>query len=357
MSNILTNENYTIYIDNSMDTLVDFFDKREDEFTRVFILVDENTHETCIPLLLSKVEFLQHSEILEIDAGEENKDMETAMSLWHALLENGADRKTLIVNLGGGVVTDLGGFVAATFKRGIPFVNIPTTLLGQIDAAVGSKTGVDLGNLKNQIGAFAHPLAVFVNTDFIDTLPDRELDSALGEFIKYALISDYVLWNMLINQEYGRDVDFGFMVNECLNIKNNLITEDLREKGPRKILNFGHTIGHALESFALTRNNRHLRHGEAVALGIVVELYLSVKVLGFDRYLQEKIEKYILDNFNFCPITKDDFEEILDLMRKDKKNEDGKISFVLLNDIGKPSYDQFIDEKLIIEALEYYANL
>lgn len=354
---ILTNENYNIHIDNSMDSLVTFFEERKDEFTKVFILVDENTHEACIPLLLRKVEYLQNSEILEIDAGEDNKDLETATSLWYALLENSADRKTLIVNLGGGVVTDLGGFVASTFKRGIPFINVPTTLLGQIDAAVGSKTGVDLGISKNQVGAFAHPLAVFVNTDFINSLPDRELYSALGEFIKYALISDYVLWNMLINQDYGRDVDFGFMVNECLNIKNRLVTEDLNEKGPRKILNFGHTIGHAFESFALKRKTRQLRHGEAVALGIIVELYLSVKVLGFEKYLQGKIEKYILDNFNFCPINEKNFEEILSLMRKDKKNEDGKISFVLLNDIGKPSYDQFIDEELIVEALEYYANL
>ena len=357
MANIITNDNYNIHIDNSMQALVDFFELRKNDFSNIFILVDENTHESCIPLLLSKVEFLQNSEILEIDAGEENKDIDTATGLWHALLENGADRKTLIVNLGGGVVTDLGGFVASTFKRGVAFINIPTTLLGQIDASVGSKTGVDLGYSKNQVGAFAHPKAVFINTDFIDSLADLELYSALGEFIKYALISDHILWRMLINQEYGRDTDFGFMVSECLKIKNRLITEDLYEHGPRKILNFGHTFGHALESLSIINNKRQLRHGEAVALGIIMELYLSVKLLGFDEYLQKEIQNYILSNFDFCSIDKSSFDAIIDLMRKDKKNIDGKISFVLLSDIGKAHYDQFIDEDLILEALNYYSNL
>ena len=357
MANIIKNENYNIYIDNSMKGLDSYFKNHKEDFSKVFILVDENTHDSCVPLLLSNVEYLQESEILEIDFGEEHKNIETATGLWHALLENEADRKTLIINLGGGVITDLGGFVASTFKRGISFINIPTSLLAQIDASVGSKTGVDLAYSKNQVGLFAHPKAVFINTDFVNTLPDRELKSALGEFIKYALISDFVLWNMLINQEYGRDMDFGFMVNECLNIKNNLISEDLYEKGPRKILNFGHTIGHALESLSVKRNKRPLRHGEAVALGIIVELYLSVKVLSFDRYQKEKIEKYILDNFSFCSIEKSDFDELLNLMRKDKKNIDGKISFVLLSEIGKAHYDQFIEEDLIIEALDYYINL
>jgi len=357
MANTLKNDNYTIHIDNSMQALVSFFEDRKDDFSSIFILVDENTHESCIPLLLSNVEYLQNSEILEIDAGEENKDIETATGLWHALLENGADRKTLIVNLGGGVVTDLGGFVASTFKRGVSFINVPTTLLGQIDASVGSKTGVDLGYFKNQVGAFAHPLGVFINTDFIDSLDDRELFSALGEFIKYALISDHILWKMLINQEYGRDVDFGFMVSECLKIKNELISEDLYEKGVRKILNFGHTVGHALESLSIAKNKHPLRHGEAVALGIIVELYLSVKLMGFDKYLQEEIQKYILNNFNFCPLQQSDFAELILLMYKDKKNENGKISFVLLSDIGKAHYDQFIEEDLITEALNYYINL
>ena len=357
MANTLINDNYKIHIDNSMKALVDFFEERKDDFSSVFILVDENTHESCVPLLLSNVEYLQKSEILEIDAGEENKDIETATGLWHALLENGADRKTLIVNLGGGVVTDLGGFVASTFKRGISFINIPTTLLGQIDASVGSKTGIDLGIAKNQVGAFAHPLGVFINTDFIDSLDDRELFSALGEFIKYTLISDYILWKMLINQEYGRDVDFGFMVSECLKIKNKLISEDLNEKGVRKILNFGHTIGHAMESLSIARNRHPLRHGEAVALGIIVELYLSVKIKGFDKYLQEEVQKYILNSFSFCPLQESDFDELIQLMYKDKKNENGKISFVLLSDFGKAHYDQFIDEDLIKEALTYYINL
>ncbi len=354
---MIKNDNYEIHIDNSMESLVHFFNEPKNSFSKIFILVDENTHSACVPLLLSKVEYLQESEILEIDAGEEHKNIETATGLWHALLENGADRNTLIINLGGGVVSDIGGFVASTFKRGIPFINIPTTLLGQIDAAVGSKTGIDLGNAKNQVGAFAHPLGVFINTDFVDTLSDRDLASALGEFIKYALISDYVLWNMLVNQEYDRDTDLGFIIKECLSIKNKLISEDLYEKGARKILNFGHTVGHAFESFSMGKNNRQLRHGEAVALGIIVELYISTKVMGLDNNLQKKIESYILKNFSFCAIDKSNFDELLDLMRKDKKNVNNKISFVLISDIGKPHYDQFIDEELILEALKYYSEL
>ncbi|MCK5845804.1 MAG: 3-dehydroquinate synthase [Bacteroidales bacterium] len=352
---MIQNKNYNIYIDTSMVELNAFFENNINAFSKIFILVDENTHQACIPSLLSKVPYLQESEIIEIEPGEASKEMETASSLWYALMESGADRQSLLINLGGGVITDLGGFVAATYKRGIPFINIPTTLLGQIDAAVGSKTAIDLGNSKNQVGVFAHPRAVFINTEFIDTLPTEEINSALGEFIKYALVFDLDLWEYVKSSEYNKS-DFNYMVSKCLEIKNRIISEDLYENNIRKTLNFGHTIGHAFESFSLSKN-KELRHGEAVAMGIIVESYLSYKVLGFSSSVQKEISKYILSNFDYLPIETDDIDKLIDFMRNDKKNDNGKISFVLLKEIGKAEYDQFITEDVIKDALKHYYKL
>jgi len=351
------NPNYDIFIDNSLESLNVFLEERKDEYSKYYILVDENTHTACIPKLLSNVSMLQNAEILEVDAGEENKNLIIANGLWEALLENNANRRTLIINLGGGLVSDLGGFVASTFKRGIPFINVPTTLLSQTDAAIGSKTAVNLGLSKNQIGTFAHPEAVFISTEFISSLPEREKNSAFGEILKYALIADAKLWDILKNQSINDIDDYEMIVSECAKIKNDIVTQDPNEKGVRKILNFGHTIGHAFESFSMGLQNRQLYHGEAVALGMIVEMYISSKVFKFSVIDREEIQQYILDNFGVLPIEEKDFEELINYMKKDKKNTNSKVSFVLISEIGKTHFNQSIEEDLIFEALKYYSEL
>ena len=357
MVEIIQNPNYDIFIDNSLESLSDFLVNKKDIYSKYYILVDENTHSACVPALLSKVSILQNADILEIDAGEENKNLQIANGIWEALLENNANRQTLIINLGGGLVSDLGGFVASVFKRGIPFINIPTTLLSQTDAAIGSKTAVNLGKAKNQIGTFAHPQAVFISSDFIDSLPVREKNSAFGEILKYALIADAKLWDILKNQSIEDVEDYEMIVAECVKIKNDVVQQDPEEHGIRKILNFGHTVGHAFESVAMGMQNKHLYHGEAVALGMIVELYISSKRWKFDTIDREEIQQYILDNFRIFPIEEKDFPQLIDFMRKDKKNTDSNISFVLISEIGKAHFNQNIDESLILEALKYYSEL
>lgn len=357
MATIIQNSHYSIYLDNSLQPLALFIDQYKTEFGKYFILVDENTHANCVPYLLAQVKSLQEAEILEIDAGEKNKNIRTATGLWESLLENGADRDTLIINLGGGLVCDMGGFVASVFKRGISFINVPTTLLAITDASIGSKTGIDLSFAKNQIGTFAHPKAVFMSTKFLKSLPDRELLSGMGEVIKYALIADPKLWEVIKNQDLNAEMDFDIFVHECVKIKNDIVVQDLFDRGERKILNFGHTIGHALESLSLRKGKRSLLHGEAVALGMIVELFLSAQLAGFDGLDQHSIQQYILDNFDLFPIDESDFDELLDLMHQDKKNSDSEISFVLLKAIGQPIYNQNVSEEDIVIALKYYASL
>ena len=357
MKEVLHNPNYDIFIDDSLESLNVFLEERKDEYSKYYILVDENTHTACIPKLLSNASILQNAEILEVDAGEENKNLIIANGLWEVLLENNANRQTLIINLGGGLVSDLGGFVASTFKRGIPFINVPTTLLAQADAAIGSKTAVNLGLAKNQIGTFAHPEAVFISTEFISSLPERDRNSAFGEILKYALIADAKLWEVLKNQSIDDIHDYEMIVSECAKIKNNIVTQDPKEKGVRKILNFGHTIGHAFESFSMGLHNRQLFHGEAIALGMIVEMYISSKVLGFDNSVREEIQQYILDNFVILPIEEKDFEELMAYMKKDKKNTNSEVSFVLISEIGEAHFNQNIEEELILEALAYYSEL
>jgi 3-dehydroquinate synthase len=357
MNEIISNDHYSIFIDQSLQTLVQFLESRQDAFSRYFILVDEHTHTACIPLLLSKVKILQEAEIIEVDAGEEHKNLQTATGIWETLLENNADRQTLLINLGGGMVSDLGGFAASVFKRGIPFINIPTSFLAQIDAAIGSKTALDLNNAKNQLGSFAHPLAVFISVDFLNSLAEQDLHAGFGELLKYALIDSLELWEVVSNQEFSRDMDLEWMVFECVQIKNKIVQRDWLELGERKVLNFGHTIGHALESLSIIKGRRKLLHGEAIALGILVELYLSVKLLEFDSTLQKQIEAFILENFYLYSITNKDFSMLIDWMKKDKKNSQNGISFVLLRRIGEPVFNITIAEDQILEALAYYAEL
>jgi 3-dehydroquinate synthase len=321
----------------------------------IFILVDENTNYHCLPLLMEKLETEAEIEIIEIEAGEENKNLDTCSGVWHALTELGADRKSLMINLGGGVITDLGGFVASTFKRGIAFVNIPTTLLSMVDASVGGKTGVDLGVLKNQIGLFSNPEMVLIDPLFLETISDRELRSGLAEIIKYGITYDIKLWNEIGNFKVLNISNITKLIHRSIEIKNEVVTKDPKEKGLRKILNFGHTLGHAIESYFLeSEDKENLTHGEAIAIGMVTEAFISQKLLNFPSGHLKAIKETILAIYEKVAIDSLDYEGIIDLLIHDKKNVGGQVNFVLLTDFEKFKLDCKVEKGMLIEALNYY---
>ena len=326
-----------------------------DSFSKIFVLVDSNTAEHCLPTFLQKTGKLIDFEVLEIEPGEENKNIQTVISLWESLTELGADRKSLLINLGGGVLTDMGGFVASTFKRGIKFINVPTTLLSMVDASTGGKTGIDLGNLKNQIGVFNLPEMVVVSSEFLSTLESRQMRSGLAEMIKHGLIADKLHWNRLNNLDNLDLTSLDSLIRQSVTVKINVVEEDPTEQGLRKILNFGHTIGHAVETFYMD-TDKMLYHGEAIAIGMIAEAYLSTLKTGFEMDDADQVKKIILEYFPKTEIDKNDFPAILDLMKHDKKNVSGVISFSLLEDIGLCAYDCYALPDEIIEALEYYCD-
>ncbi len=267
------------------------------------------------------------------------------MDVWEALSDLDADRKSLVINLGGGVVTDLGGFVASTFKRGVDFINVPTTLLSMVDASVGGKTGVDLGPLKNQIGVINQPKMVLVVTSFLKTLEERQLHSGYAEMLKHGLIQDSTYWEILKSVSTFDGIDS--LVQTSVGIKNKVVIEDPTEKGLRKILNFGHTLGHAIESYFLESEvHETLLHGEAIAIGMILEGYLSHKLSGLPENEMNDIKSTFLSRYEKVSFTEEDIHNILSLLKFDKKNSHGKINFVLLEQIGKPVIDVQIPANL-----------
>ncbi|MFK5983055.1 MAG: 3-dehydroquinate synthase [Flavobacteriaceae bacterium] len=325
--------------------------------SKVFVLVDANTKSLCLPIFLKNYHFNKKAEILEISEGEINKNIATCLNLWNELSEKGADRNSLLINLGGGVVTDLGGFVASTFKRGINFINIPTTLLSMVDASVGGKNGVDLGMLKNQIGIIKNSEMVIINTEFLKTLPDNQITSGYAEMLKHGLIYSNEYWNN-IKAFNELDIDeIEELLWESVLIKNEVITEDPFEKGIRKTLNYGHTLGHAIETYSLSDHNlKPLLHGEAVAIGMILATYISTKLTGFSTDRLDDISSHIINKFSKVSFTSEEIEEIIKLLIYDKKNDNGKILFVLLNDIGNCQLNCEVPNELIFEAFEYYKN-
>jgi 3-dehydroquinate synthase len=299
------------------------------------------------------VAVLENAEILEIDAGEQNKNLDIVHRLWEVLAENNVDRQALIVNLGGGMITDLGGFMASVYKRGIRFINVPSSLLAMVDAAVGGKTGIDLGNLKNQLGCFTNPQAVCVWSGFLETLPINELNSGYGELIKYALIDKDKLWEDFWEQGFQEVSGLTPFIQKALEIKMEIVRKDLYESGLRKVLNFGHTYGHALESLALKKGNP-MMHGEAVALGIICELWHSVRRYNFPEDRFEQIKAFILDGFSKPQISEEDFEQIIGFMQKDKKNHSDKIAIVLLEDLGVYHVDESLSPEEVEECLQNF---
>ena len=324
----------------------------------VFILVDSNTHESCLPYFMAQLEVDIPIEIIEIEAGEINKNIETCSGVWSVLSELGADRKSLLINLGGGVVTDLGGFVACTFKRGISYINIPTSLLAMVDASVGGKTGVDLGNLKNMVGVISESEMVLVDTHYLKTLPSNELRSGFAEMLKHGLIKDANYWERLSKIKELTTTDLDGLIHESVVIKNNIVTVDPTEQNIRKFLNFGHTLGHAIESHFLTHPNKTtLLHGEAIAIGMIVESYLAKELFGFSQAELDEVCKVFLSIYPKVVIEKSDYQPIIDLLIFDKKNEAGKILFVLLNKIGDAEFNCIVPTDLLGKSLDFYNAL
>ena len=351
MDNIQS-DNYPIYFKNSIDELAALV--KQDYYSRFFILTDENTALYCLPTITDHFAGLDNFDIIEINAGEESKDIDFCIGIWKMLIDFGADRKSLLINLGGGVISDMGGFVASTYKRGIDFVNVPTTLLSQVDASVGGKTGVDLGSIKNIIGTFTPPKAVFVNYEFIRTLPSRQILSGLAEMLKHGLIADAGYWTNLKNGDLK--MPSAELIYRSVEIKNKIVIEDPTEQGIRKSLNFGHTVGHAIETNSLLHDAHPLSHGEAIAIGMVCEAYLSYKKTGLSDHELEEITGVIDRLFPRYPLNEKNHSDLCALMLKDKKNQNGLINCTLLTQIGQCKVDNICTNAELYESLTFYSS-
>jgi len=345
---------YNVYFERDLDSLASFID--EQRYSQILVLVDRNTNDHCLPILQQAIPNMNDYDIIEVDPGEENKNIDFCIGVWKTMLDFGADRKALMINLGGGVVTDMGGFAASTYKRGIDFIQIPTTLLSQVDASVGGKTGIDLDNLKNIIGTFTQPRAVFISAQFLKTLDERQMRSGFAEVIKHGLIFDETLFEQTKATDLVND-PLDDIVFRSVSIKNEVITQDPTEMGLRKILNFGHTIGHAVEGYSMLHDENPLLHGEAIAIGMICEAYLSTKLNGLSQDALMDIVKSFDAIFTRYTMQSDWYAELISLMRNDKKNEGKQIGFALLASIGKCDYNIYVDEDAIIESLDFYKNL
>ncbi|MEA3503610.1 MAG: 3-dehydroquinate synthase [Bacteroidota bacterium] len=319
----------------------------------VFVFVDENTKKYCLPFFKRNADF--NFSLISVDSGEENKNIATCSDLWQELLKNGCDRKSLVINLSGGVLSDMGGFVASTFMRGIPFINIPTTLLSMVDASVGGKTGVDFHNIKNIIGVFSNPLAVFVDPRFLKTLDKENLLSGFAEMLKHGVIADkfYLETLLKINHVFSLSLDeWRKHIYTSIKIKRAVIIADPSEKGVRKILNFGHTVGHAIETVSINKGVA-LSHGHAMALGMIAELYLSSQYFNYNKSLFSPFRDRVLSLYPKQKLLQLAKHDILELMLYDKKNESGEMRFVLIKQFGEADYNINIDNQKVAEALDY----
>ena len=325
----------------------------ECEHDRTFILVDETTERCCLPVV-SGMDCVRGAQVIVIGATDSHKTLESLAHVWEALGEGGGTRHSLLINIGGGMVTDLGGFAASTFKRGINYINIPTTLLSMVDASVGGKTGINFRGLKNEIGVFSNASSVILDTTFLKTLDAENICSGYAEMLKHGLISNEEMWAELMNFDLALpDLwQLQTMVADSVAVKQRIVTEDPLEQGIRKALNLGHTIGHAFESFALKHSP--ILHGYAVAYGIIGELYLSTVKTGFPSDKMHQTVNFIKEHYGKMTVTCDDYPTLLELMTHDKKNVAGTINFTLLGGIGDIRINQTASKEDIYEALDFY---
>jgi len=354
---IINSNGYSVFIGNGVfETIRSFLMQYEFKENKIFVLVDENSRKYCLPRLMSNIQLFQQVKILEVNSGEESKTLETCARIWQKLNNERADRKSVLINLGGGFVSDMGGFIASCYKRGIRYVNIPTSLLAMVDASIGGKVGINLNGVKNQVGLFSNPQVVFIMPEFIDTLPERQIKTGFAEIIKHALIYEKQYWDELSQKPFDRIKDWQEIINWSVEIKNYFVMEDPLETGFRRVLNFGHTIGHAIESYSMI-NDQTLTHGEAIAIGLICESYLSNKLAGLPDADLNNIVSYISSTFPFFKMSESGIEHILDYMKQDKKNSKQQINFTLLTSVGNSMINQQVDVGLIIESLNFYRQL
>jgi 3-dehydroquinate synthase len=341
LSEISTPDYHIFFIENT-EAIVNFIATRN--YSKTFILVDNNTKKYCLPFL-PKIE----AYIIEVSEGENHKNLSTCEFIWNEMLHNHADRNSLLVNLGGGVISDMGAFCAALYKRGIDFINVPTTLLAMVDATVGGKTGIDFHRHKNMIGTFSHPNAIFIYPEFLKTLHKNHFRSGLAEMFKHSLLDNSIDAKNIFKLD-KENPQLPELIAQSIQTKKKVVDSDPKEKGYRKVLNFGHTIGHALESCFLN-TEKPLLHGEAVAWGIIAELWLSSLKLNFPKetmnQLISEIQSAFPEKINLLPHV----DEIVNFTRFDKKNASGNVRFVLLKNIGEPVYDIEVAENEIIQSV------
>ncbi|MCY7350817.1 MAG: 3-dehydroquinate synthase [Cytophagaceae bacterium] len=320
--------------------------------TQLAVLVDEHTRRHCYPLVKP---LLPKHALISIKSGEAEKHLATCEHIWQTLTDAAFDRHALLLNLGGGVIGDMGGFCAATYKRGIAFAQLPTTLLAQVDASVGGKLGIDFRGFKNHIGVFQVPQAVLIDPVFLQTLPARELRSGFAEVVKHCLIADAAKWQQIRRRDLSQQ-DWRDLIQHSVGIKQQITEADPTEKGRRKILNFGHTLGHAIETYFLSEPKKRLLHGEAIALGMLAESYLSYRRGNLDRTALGQIEEFLFAIYGKVALAKSDFEGIIALTRQDKKNRGGQVRFALLDGLGQCTYDVPVTPRDMRAALAYYVG-
>jgi len=340
---------------NAYSYLIDYLNEKK--HSSIILLCDTNTKKYCLHILLNELKDLSYPIIIiEIPEGEINKSIESSQYIWKTLLENNCDRKALMINLGGGMITDIGGFISSIYKRGISFVNIPTTLLAMVDAGIGGKTGIDFNSVKNVLGSFNLPELTIIDTYYLNTLDNREMFNGYAEMLKHGLIADKNHWNDMSNVN---PLNINYKnIEHSISIKRKIVETDLKEVNIRKTLNFGHTIGHGIESFFIDHEpSKYIKHGEAVAIGILLESYLSEQIGLLNKKLFLEIEEIIISKFGVVKLEESTYRPILRYLKNDKKNVKGNILFILLKDLGIAVYDIPVNEELIVKSLEYYTSL
>lgn len=347
---------YSNHVGAELDGLV-----RDMAPASIFVLVDSNTCNCALPLLREGCEAVAAAKVIMIPEGDSNKNAEQLQGIWKQLSDGGATRGSLLINLGGGMITDIGGFAAATFKRGMRFVNVPTTLLAAVDAAVGGKTGINFNGLKNEVGVFAEAEAVIISTLFFNSLPVQQLLSGYAEMIKHALLDDASTFAELMDYDIANspaDSDTLLaMVRKSVGVKQRIVAEDPKEAGLRKALNLGHTVAHAIESYALNKRHSPVPHGYAVAWGLVVDLILSHVHLGFPSSAMHALAGYVKNNYGFFDIECKDYDAMIELMRHDKKNSSpDAINFTLLRAIGDVQINFTADVEMVKAAFDIYRD-
>lgn len=350
---ILELEDYNIYVGNDSWKILKEQIKKGD-YKKIIVISDENTEQYCLPLFQKNVDF--DYQTITVKAGELHKNIETCQYIWSQMMSLKLGRSGLVINIGGGVIGDMGGFCASTFKRGVDFIQMPTTLLSQVDASIGGKLGIDFQQVKNSIGVFRNPKAVYVNPDFLLTLSKREIRSGFAEIIKHSLIRDVDQWKVISKIVDLEQVNWSMHLVPSLGIKQEIVRIDPFEKGLRKALNFGHTIGHAVESYFL-ETDTPLLHGEAIAIGMICESWLSRKVLNLSEQALKEIQDFILKVYGQQKLPKEAYDEMIAIMQQDKKNIDNQINFTMLESIGSGIVNQTATRAQIVNCLDYYNSL